>query len=220
MLSTWIGSIEKPVMRLRLSWARRRMLYFDLPPARSSWPTSISATFLAKRVGQRRNEGGLLVAGHHGIDDMAAIGAQHASVVVHRNANDQRGNPVVQARGNTPIGLILPRRAPSADDVVAGGDRFEQPRDLLGRILQVGVEGDDHLAAAFAEPGEQGGMLAEIAGQLDDPDRPCSRRRSPAVSAANCPWSRHPRKSLRSWESAPRPRPAARHNASRLAASL
>ena len=73
----------------------------------------------------------------------------------------------MQDGGGPAVSLVLALCPPSADHVVAGVDRLQQPRDFLGRILQVGVECHDHLAAALAEAGQDRGMLAEIARQLD-----------------------------------------------------
>ena len=126
---------------------------------------------LGERVGQRRNEGRLLVACNHGVDDVAAVGAQHASIVVHRHAHDHRGHPVLQIRGEAAIGEVVALLAPSADHVVARIDRGEQARNFLGRILQVGVERHHDLAAALAKAGQDGGVLAEVARQFDHAHR-------------------------------------------------
>ena len=98
-LTTWIGISEKPVMRLRLRWARRNRLYFELPLCALVVADRNLGDALGERVGQRRDERRLLVAGDHRVDDVPAIGAQHASIVVHRHADDHRGQPVVQPRG-------------------------------------------------------------------------------------------------------------------------
>src|SRR6266851_954619 len=76
--------------------------------------------------------------------------------------------PVLHPRGDPPVGAVVPLLAPSADDVVTGVDRIEQARNFLGGILQVGVERHYDIAAALAKPGQQGRMLSEIAGELDD----------------------------------------------------
>ena len=124
-----------------------------------------------ERVGQRRNECRLLVAGDHGVDDMAAVGAQHASVVMHRHADDHRGHPVLQMRGEAPIGEVVALFAPSADDVVAFIDCGEQARNFLGRILQIGVERHHDFAAGSAEAGQDRRVLAEIAREFDHAHR-------------------------------------------------
>ncbi len=51
---------------------------------------------------------------------------------------------------DAPPPRVLARAAHAADVIVAGVHRGEQLADLLGRILQVGVERHDALAAARA----------------------------------------------------------------------
>ncbi len=123
---------------------------------------------LGERVCERGHERRLLVACDHHVDNVTAIRAQHASVVMHRHADDHRSEPVLHPRGDPPVGAVVPLLAPSADDVVTGVDRIEQARNFLGGILQVGVERHYDIAAALAKPGQQGRMLSEIAGELDD----------------------------------------------------
>jgi hypothetical protein len=64
---------------------------------------------------------------------------------------------------------IAPAHAPPADDVRAGFERREQPRNLLGRILQIRVERHDDLAAGTLHAREQRGMLAVVASEPDHP---------------------------------------------------
>src|SRR3990170_3232703 len=63
---------------------------------------------------------------------------------------------------------ILPLPAVAADDVVAVFDRRQQLRDFLRRILQVGVERHDHLAARALERRHDRHVLAEVAVEVDD----------------------------------------------------
>ena len=82
-------------------------------------------------------------------------------------------------RREAAIGVVVALLAPSADHVVALVDRGEQPRNFLGRILQVGVERDDDLAAALAKAGQYRGVLAEVARQFDHAHRAvCARGNS------------------------------------------
>src|SRR5882757_8254536 len=73
---------------------------------------------LCKRVGERGNESSFLIAIDHGIDDVPPVRAQHASVVMHRHADNHRGQPIVQSRRIAPIRLVVTLLAPSADHVV------------------------------------------------------------------------------------------------------
>ena len=183
MLSIWIGASENPVIRLRLSFASPKRLYFDLPLGAIVVTDRDFRDALGERVGERGNERRLLVAIDHRIDDMPPIRAQHASVVVHRHADDQGGQPVVQARRVLSIRLIVTLLAPSADHVVAFIDRRDQPRDFFRRILQVRVERDDDVAARLLEAREDRRMLSEIARQLDHPHTPLFARRNFAQDA-------------------------------------
>src|SRR5581483_8288147 len=63
-----------------------------------------------------------------------------------------------------------PVGAPGADGVVAGVDLGEEPWNLLGRVLEVGVERDDDVRARVRESGEDRRMLPDVPGERDDRD--------------------------------------------------
>ena len=63
---------------------------------------------------------------------------------------------------------VLALRADRADVVVARVHLGEQLADLLRRILQVGVQRDDALAAHLLEAGHDRHVLAEVGGEQDD----------------------------------------------------
>ncbi len=115
-----------------------------------------------KAVGQNRNKGAALTAGEHGVDDGAAVGAQHAAVVGHCHAGGALHRQVDQARRPATEGRVLAVVTHGRHDVEAQGGLFHQARDLFRRVLQVGVEGDDHLAAALLEAGHDRCMLAVV----------------------------------------------------------
>ncbi len=116
-----------------------------------------------ERVGQRGDEGIDLAAGIDGIDHAAVVGAQHAPLVGHPDMRDPLAQPVHRERGDSPKRAVMALAADRADIVVAGADRFDQPRDFLGRILQVRVERDHHAAARMLKAGQDRHVLAEIA---------------------------------------------------------
>jgi hypothetical protein len=60
---------------------------------------------------------------------------------------------------------VVPQPAHAADVVVAFVHTREQLADLLGRVLQVGIERDHALAAAALEAGDDGEVLPEVAVQ-------------------------------------------------------
>ena len=63
---------------------------------------------------------------------------------------------------------VLPVQPEAADVVVAGVDLRQQLRNLLGRILQVGVERDDDLAAHPLERRHDRHVLAVVGVEIDD----------------------------------------------------
>jgi hypothetical protein len=48
--------------------------------------------------------------------------------------------------------------------------RCEQARDLFGRVLEIRVEGDDHVPARMIQAGEYRRMLTVVPVQRDDSD--------------------------------------------------
>ena len=79
----------------------------------------------------------------------------------------------VEQRVEPPRGRELEARlaftllADGIHDVAAGAPVVEHARDQLGRILEVGVEHHDRVAAGMVETGGQRGLMAEVARQLN-----------------------------------------------------
>ena len=61
---------------------------------------------------------------------------------------------------------------PPADDVHAVPERREEAPDLLGRVLEIGVEGDDDVTARPLHPGEHRRVLPVVPVEPDDAHRP------------------------------------------------
>ncbi len=59
---------------------------------------------------------------------------------------------------------------PAAHHVEPRGQRFEEAREFLGIVLQVGVEGHDDVALGGLEAGGEGSRLAEVAAKPDSVD--------------------------------------------------
>ena len=163
------GTTEKPVTRSKLSRIRLYSEYFDSPAWRSSCPTTTSVGLLRELVGQRRDEGVHLVALVDQLHHVAAVGAHHAALVGHHDAREAAAQPVHRARGPAAPGRVVAVAADRADVVVALVHRGQQQVDVFGRVLQVGVERDDALAAAMLEAGQDGAVLAEVAVEQDHP---------------------------------------------------
>ena len=102
-------------------------------------------------------------------DDLAAVGAQHAALVGHRDLREPLAQPVHRPRRRAPPPRVLALAAHAADVVVSRVHRREQLADLLRRVLQVGVERDDALAAAALETGDDRDVLAVVGVEQHDP---------------------------------------------------
>ena len=62
------------------------------------------------------------------------------------------------------------RRAHAVDDVVALAPALDERAEQVGRVLQVDVHRDQDVAPGMVDAGGQGGLLAEVARQVDHPD--------------------------------------------------
>ena len=119
-------------------------------------------------VGQRRDEGVDGAAAHDRVDHGAAVGAQHAALVGHLDVRRPLPHEVDELRGPGAEERVLPVQPEAADVVVARVDLREQLRNLLGRILQVGVERDDDVAAHPLERRHDRHVLAVVGVEIDD----------------------------------------------------
>jgi hypothetical protein len=72
--------------------------------------------------------------------------------------------------GDLPGGLAAAREAAGVDHVVALAPFRHHVGDQLGRVLEVGVDQHDRVAARGIDAGGQGRLVAEIARQRDDLD--------------------------------------------------
>jgi hypothetical protein len=76
--------------------------------------------------------------------------------------------PVHRLRGPGAEQAVLALAADAADVVVAFAHLGDQLADFLGRVLQVGIQGDDDVAAAVFEAGHDGHVLAGVGAEQDD----------------------------------------------------
>jgi hypothetical protein len=105
----------------------------------------------------------------HVLDDVAAwYRLQRAAVVVQRHARDARddavrhpAHPVALDRG------ILPLPAPAGHHVVTFRELLEQRRDVGGVVLQVRVDGNQHLSRRVVDGRHHGGRLAVVPAKLE-----------------------------------------------------
>ena len=121
-------------------------------------------------IGQNWNEGASFPALQHGFDDVSPIGPKHAAVVVHHDAS-RRLDEVVDHPGRYfPERTVLSIHANGPDDITAVVDLIEQIRDLLGRILQVGVKCHDDIAGGVRETADDRVVLPVVPVQEDGLD--------------------------------------------------
>ena len=102
------------------------------------------------------------MAMQHGVDNMAAVGAQHAAVIAHRFTGRALDQTVDGARGQLTEQAVLTVLTDRADHVIAFVGFGHQARDLFRRVLQVRVQGDDQIARDVAKPRHNRRVLAVV----------------------------------------------------------
>jgi hypothetical protein len=113
-------------------------------------------------IRQDRDKGAALMAVEHGVDDMAAVGAQHAAVVAHRFTGGALDQAVDHLRRAFAEDAVLTVLAHGAHHVVAFIRLRHQARDLFRRVLQVGIKGNNQIAGHMAEAGHDRRVLAVV----------------------------------------------------------
>ena len=106
------------------------------------------------------------------LDHPAAVGLQSAVEIMQSDSRNDAGRPVEKlARPPLPrrvMTLLFPARHQIVPLVE---DHMPQSRNLVRRVLQVGVHRENHLAACFGETAIQSGGFAVVASELDPPHR-------------------------------------------------
>ena len=118
-----------------------------------------------KGVREDRNKRTALVAVEHRVDDMAAIGPQHAAVVTHRFTGGALDQAVDGLRRGFAEEGVLAVLTHGSDHVIALVRFLDQPRDLLRRVLQVGIKGNNQIAGDVAKARHDRRVLAVVAVQ-------------------------------------------------------
>ena len=122
-------------------------------------------------LGKNRNETVHLPVDLDRLHDLAPIGLQPAVEVVEPDARDAAGRPVEELARPPLADRVAAFLFPPRDQVVALlEDHAPQGGDLVGRILQVGVHREDHLAFGCGKPAVEGRRLAVVAREADGPD--------------------------------------------------
>jgi hypothetical protein len=95
----------------------------------------------------------------------ARIGAQHVALVGDADAGDFLAQVIHRFRCAAAEEIVVALAANAADVVVAFAHLVDDLADFLGRVLKVGVEGDDDLSAGVFEAGHDRHVLAGIGGE-------------------------------------------------------
>ena len=166
------------------------MLYFDFPWRRGRMIDLDLGDGHPDLAGDGRDEAVQLAVELDILDHLAAEHLERAAVVVEPDPGDAGDQPVGDGRGDAAgQETVPPLPPPAADDVIALLDLGDEKRDVVGIVLQVGVQADDDVAAGVVEAGDQGRRLAEIFPQADDLDsgrRSSAGRSGPARSHPCC----------------------------------
>src|SRR6185312_16432101 len=99
----------------------------------------------------------------------AVVAAQHAALVGDLDLCRALANAIHHARGElAPVDIVTPRaHGPHVvRPLVHGGDELS---DLLRRVLQVGIQRDDVVAARVGEARENGHVLTRVTGEEEHP---------------------------------------------------
>ena len=130
----------------------------------------------ALRRRQYGDEAVQLAVEPHALDDGEAVGFEAAVVVVELNAVDATDHRVENSARQDLVEGVVAHLLPAADDILAGRQGREEAGDFGGVVLQVGVEGEDHVAGRALEAGLQCGGLAEVAAEPHRANVGVSRR--------------------------------------------
>jgi len=116
---------------------------------------------------QGRDEGLVLARLDDRVRDLAAVAAQHAAEIREADAAHAAHRAVGDPGGPAPKPGVLALLPDGVHQVVALGQLGDDVRDLLGRVLQIRIQGHDPLAARIGEAGGDRSVLAEVAREVD-----------------------------------------------------
>ena len=108
-------------------------------------------------------------APHDGLNDLTLVGAEHTPLVGHFDARGFFAHEVDQARRAGAEERILAVDPKASHVIVPRSDFFEQLGDFLGRILQIRIQGHDHLTAHPLKRRHDRHVLTVIAVEIDHP---------------------------------------------------
>src|SRR5437764_655803 len=104
----------------------------------------------------------------HAANDLCPVRLQPAIHIVQPKSGDPPRHPVEDSRQDTPAQRVAAAGLPARNEVEALVELHQQPGNLCGIVLQVGVDRDDGLTGSLAEPGRECDRLPEVSTQPDD----------------------------------------------------
>src|ERR1700734_4030806 len=103
------------------------------------------------------------------LDDLAPVGLESGAKVVDIDSAESGHQPVGAARGNAAKDKVVAALGtPAADNVVAFFELGEEVGDLVGRVLEISVHGENTVALSVIKTSGKSRGLAEVAAKLDD----------------------------------------------------
>jgi molybdopterin molybdotransferase len=123
---------------------------------------------VAAVVREHRQEAMQLSVDAEASEHLGSVCLQPAVEVVQPQSRDAARGEVEDSGQGSPQPWVAPLRLPARDEVEALLELREQPRDLGGNVLQVGVYRHDDVAVGLGEAGGERGRLPEVAAETDD----------------------------------------------------
>src|SRR5216684_2835361 len=137
------------------------------------------AHFIAARGRQNRDVPVELTVEAHLAKYLRAITFHPAVVIVKPNSHELTHQIVKHAAGQDLVPGIVANSLPATNDIQALLQRDQKERDSLGIVLQIAIEGDDGIAANFAEAGRQSRGLAKVPAKANPTNPLVARRQFP-----------------------------------------
>jgi len=120
-------------------------------------------------LGQNRHKAVQLAVQPHLVEHLAAIALHAAVVIVEDDPGRDPHHPVERPRRQHLGPGIVADLLPAADHVHALVHSGQEAGDFVGVVLEVGVQGEDQLAAGVGKPSAQGRRLPEVAAEPNPP---------------------------------------------------
>lgn len=104
------------------------------------------------------------------IDDAAIHQAEDAGIGCAGQIGDAAEDRIEKAKADAACAGFAARLALSEDDLAALLPGVDHVRDHFGRVLKIAVDKDDAIAARVVDAGGDGGLVAEVSGEIENFD--------------------------------------------------